>query len=300
MHPRGLLVDAVLPRARRSAAPVPPTHPRIGTPPLNDLPQRRMRGECGRCARGAKWTVLGLMLAFFGCASSRTTRDQAGSSSGQASADTVPGVAHPRTSWQPSPEAIGYFLEVAFGVEVGERTDRFHAWHHTVRVRVDGSPGADDSVEVDRAIAEINAASGTDVLHRVSGDADLWLSFVDAATMRRRASGVPRDAEGFTYVWWDAASRIREGRIWIHTDLSVGRRQHAIREELAQALGLLGDSWRYPDSMFYQGRTTLVSFSPLDVAVLRLLAENRALTGLSRAAVRERLEARYGVRATGP
>lgn len=244
--------------------------------------------------------MLWLMLAVFGCAPSRTARDQAGPSSGRAMAGVVPDLATQPQSWQPSAEAIRYFLEVAFGVEVGERTDRFHAWTHIVRVRVDGSPGADDSAEVDRAIAEINVASSTDVLRRVSGDADLWLSFVDSATMRRRASGAPRGAEGFTYVWWDAASRIREGRIWIRTDLSVGRRQHAIREELAQSLGLLGDSWRYPDSMFYQGRTTLVSLSALDVAVLRLLAENRALTGLSRAAVRERLEARYRVRAAGP
>lgn len=215
---------------------------------------------------------------------------------------SIPAPAHPPPGgqeWQPTVESLRYFLELAFATEFGRPVDQLRTWAHTVRVSVDGQLAAADMAEVDAAIAEINAASGQLVIMRIANEGspnnvDVRLAFVDSTLMQRQTR--VRGAEGYTHLWWDASARVYSGRIWIRSDLSAGRRHHAIREELAQSLGLLNDSWRYPDSMFYQGRTTLITFSPLDREVLRLLAENRRLIGLSRSEVAVQLEAKYRVR----
>ena len=47
--------------------------------------------------------------------------------------------------------------------------------------------------------------------------------------------------------------------------------KHLIREELTQSLGLLNDSWKYPESIFYQGWTTTTEFAPIDIYLIDLL-----------------------------
>jgi hypothetical protein len=45
--------------------------------------------------------------------------------------------------------------------------------------------------------------------------------------------------------------------------------RHLIREELTQVMGFMNDSWKYPDSIFFQGWTTTTAYSSLDRAVIR-------------------------------
>jgi hypothetical protein len=42
-------------------------------------------------------------------------------------------------------------------------------------------------------------------------------------------------------------------------------------KELTQSLGLLNESWKYPESIFYQGWTTTTSFSKIDKRLIDLL-----------------------------
>ena len=48
-------------------------------------------------------------------------------------------------------------------------------------------------------------------------------------------------------------------------------RSHLIREEITQSLGLFRDSWRYPDSIFYQGWTATGEYASIDGPTIRLL-----------------------------
>lgn len=48
-----------------------------------------------------------------------------------------------------------------------------------------------------------------------------------------------------------------------------------IREELTQSLGLFQDSWRYPDSIFYQGWSDITAYSDLDRTTIGLLYDSR-------------------------
>jgi hypothetical protein len=46
---------------------------------------------------------------------------------------------------------------------------------------------------------------------------------------------------------------------------------HFIREEITQGLGLINDSWKYPESIFYQGDSKTIKFSELDKEIIKKL-----------------------------
>ena len=49
------------------------------------------------------------------------------------------------------------------------------------------------------------------------------------------------------------------------------QRKHVLREELTQALGFGNDSFRYPDSIFYQEWTEIQNYSELDKEVIKMM-----------------------------
>ena len=42
-------------------------------------------------------------------------------------------------------------------------------------------------------------------------------------------------------------------------------------EELTQSLGLFNDSYKYPESIYYQGWTTTTEYAPIDVELIEML-----------------------------
>jgi len=51
----------------------------------------------------------------------------------------------------------------------------------------------------------------------------------------------------------------------------IDAQKHLLREELTQSLGLLNDSWKYPQSIFYQGWTTTTEYSSIDKEIIKML-----------------------------
>ena len=47
--------------------------------------------------------------------------------------------------------------------------------------------------------------------------------------------------------------------------------KHLLREELTQSLGLFNDSWKYPESIFYQGWSTVTEYSDMDKRLIDML-----------------------------
>ena len=46
---------------------------------------------------------------------------------------------------------------------------------------------------------------------------------------------------------------------------------HFIREEITQGLGLINDSWKYPESIFYQDYSKTIKYTELDKAIIQKL-----------------------------
>ena len=57
----------------------------------------------------------------------------------------------------------------------------------------------------------------------------------------------------------------------IRTKEDLEAQKHLLREELTQSLGLCNDSWKYDNSIFYQGWTTTTEFSEMDKRLIDLL-----------------------------
>jgi hypothetical protein len=55
------------------------------------------------------------------------------------------------------------------------------------------------------------------------------------------------------------------------TSFNYEAQKHLLREELTQSLGLLNDSWKYPESIFYQGWTTTTAYSEMDKRLIDML-----------------------------
>jgi hypothetical protein len=47
--------------------------------------------------------------------------------------------------------------------------------------------------------------------------------------------------------------------------------KHLLREELTQSLGLFNDSYKYDNSIFYQGWTTTTEYDPIDRELIDML-----------------------------
>ena len=87
---------------------------------------------------------------------------------------------------------------------------------------------------------------------------------------------------GFFWVWWGSDNRLVRSRILISsTDISQDARSHLIREELTQSLGMMNDSWRYPESIYYQGWTRTREYAPIDRAVIEMLYRDEIEPGMS-------------------
>jgi hypothetical protein len=57
----------------------------------------------------------------------------------------------------------------------------------------------------------------------------------------------------------------------IRTNEDQEVQKHLLREELTQSLGLFNDSWKYDNSIFYQGWTTTTQYSEMDKRLIDLL-----------------------------
>jgi hypothetical protein len=187
----------------------------------------------------------------------------------------------------PAREVLEYYEAVAFGSEYGGKDDRLRTWEEELKVRVYGG-GPGDLAEVEKVLRELNALGGRGVGRRVEADENVELRLTDQRGFDRHAPPEARKNSGYVHLWWSPFGTAYRARILVRNEgLTPKRRRHVIREELTQALGLLNDSWAYPDSIFYQGLSEKVEFSTLDRAVIRLHLSNRPLTGISRARFRE-------------
>jgi len=68
------------------------------------------------------------------------------------------------------------------------------------------------------------------------------------------------------------------------------KRSHLIREELTQSLGLMDDSYAYPDSIFYQEWTATQEYSDIDRKLIEMLYLEETRPGMSR----EQVESIFG------
>jgi hypothetical protein len=181
-------------------------------------------------------------------------------------------------------EQIDYFLEIALGSEFGNATPKIRKWAGPISIRVAGTPTAADWQTLNGAIAELNALTEGIDLYLDADDPHpkIEMYFVPESEFNTyEPNYIPRNY-GFFWTWWER-DRIYRGRILIASaGITQQERSHLIREELTQSLGLMRDSSRYRDSIFFEGWTDTTAYSPLDKAVISLLYRHEIRPGMTR------------------
>lgn len=81
-----------------------------------------------------------------------------------------------------------------------------------------------------------------------------------------------KNSEGFFHVK-SKGNEIKSSRILINlpNQDSENDVKDVLREEITQSLGFFADSWRYPNSCFYQGSNEVLEYSDIDIKLIKML-----------------------------
>jgi hypothetical protein len=186
---------------------------------------------------------------------------------------------------------IEYFMTVALGVEFGTSEATIKKWTRNLQIEVSGEPTKEDRATIDQVVAELNALQDQVRLELVDGLANVKMIFAPEAEFSKLDPNYQPTNYGFFWVNWDSKGEIYRARILISTD-KVGQeeRSHLIREELTQSLGLMRDSIKYPDSIFYANRSQTTEYADIDERLIKLLYSAAIEPEMTEAEVRQVLE----------
>ena len=179
---------------------------------------------------------------------------------------------------------IDYFAEIAFGTEFGGATAVVRRWVRNPTIRVNGAPTAEDLSALETVIQELNALMTGAQVSLVESAAAVELHFASIADFPTILPQYVPGNIGFVWVWWDGGQVINRSVVLIATDVDLDLRRHLIREEVTQMLGLLQDSFTFPESIFYQGSSLVSEYTPVDRAVIEMLYGPHVAPGMERLA----------------
>lgn len=169
-------------------------------------------------------------------------------------------------------DEVDYFGEIAFGAEFGGAAPLLHRWRSGSGplIRLHGSPTSTDRVVLDSVMAEINRLAPVD-MQIVTDFPTVDMHFVPQSQFQDVFADAPPGNNGLVWIWWDAEQYVVRGIVLISTTMTQTVRTHVIREEITQLLGLLRDSFDYPQSIFYQAFSDVDEYLPIDRVVIELL-----------------------------
>lgn len=176
-----------------------------------------------------------------------------------------------------SNEVNAYFNEIALKDEFsGEVLSNPIKWTSDIRIYVKGEKKQYLILELSKIISELN-----DLIEYIN------ISIVSDSTQ----SNMPiffGSMEEYNIIFpysrkysnqlglgslWTNNNQIYFAKIFVDTKnhLSISEEKHVLREELTQCLGLPNDSWKYPNSIFYQGWTSITEYSDIDKLLIKKL-----------------------------
>ena len=177
---------------------------------------------------------------------------------------------------------VDYFLEIAFGFEFGGASEIIRKWPADIRIRVNGNPNEHDRTILESVLGDINALTATADMLLVDDEPMVELHFASTSRFPDILSSWVPGNVGYFNVWWDGSQHFTRAVILIATDVDQELRDHLIREEVTQTLGLAQDSFWYAESIFYQLFSTVTRYAPVDEAVIRMLYRPEVLVGMDR------------------
>lgn len=183
-----------------------------------------------------------------------------------------------------SQEEIEYFTEIALGAEFGDEIPVIKKWTDNIRIKVDGEPTEADLQTITDIVDDLNELIDGIKIKLVEKKENLTITFSPENQFKSIDQNyVPTNYGFFWALWHDDNFVIYDASILVSSaDITQQERSHLIREELVQSLGLMNDSNKYNDSIFYQEWTDVKEFSELDKSVIKLLYLKKIKLGMSK------------------
>ena len=235
------------------------------------------------------WTILGLIVfAFIGRRNQEMIMTKLGTyfksdvqdlqtfinnmSEDNASGESVFG--YDKTKY--SQETVEYFDEVAMGTEDGRRYDHITRYTTDVKIFMEGHQPQYIVDELNSIVSELNGIINTvDVqVTNSKSDANMVISIGSLDKIKNEypvfKNTIYQNANaGFSI-------GMNYSNVFLNTNniRSVQHAKHVLREELTQAMGLMNDSYKYPESVFYQGVSEVTEYAPIDRELIDILYNN--------------------------
>ncbi len=183
-----------------------------------------------------------------------------------------------------SQEEINYFIDIALGAEFGDEIPVIKKWIDDVRIKVNGEPTEADLQTLINIIDDLNELVAGIKIKLVDRNENLIITFSPETEFSTiDPNYVPTNYGFFWTLWHDDNFVIYDANILVSsTGITQQERSHLIREELTQSLGLMNDSNKYKDSIFYQEWTDVTKFSDVDKAIIKLLYLKKIKPGMSK------------------
>jgi hypothetical protein len=176
-------------------------------------------------------------------------------------------------------DAVDYFAEIAFGAEYGSSDPRVRRWGEGPRVHINGTPTDQDLITLSDVVSDINGLTTTVDMSLVEAEASVEIHFTRQSEFPQILTNYVPGNVGFFSVWWDASQHITRAVVLISVEIPQQARNHIIREEVTQILGLMRDSYRYLDSIFQQEWTLVDAYSALDEQLIEMLYRPELVVG---------------------
>lgn len=188
-------------------------------------------------------------------------------------------------------EIIDYFVEVAMSAEYDTNgnpdgsTRPVVKWNGPIYTGYSGNYTPEDIFLLDTLMEEINGINGFPGFYKAQNydSAAFRMRFAMAGEMDYVQGYYNPGFDGyFTVWWWNSSMSIYDAQIYYRAEnLEQYYRNPTLCEELLQALGIMNDSYRYPDSLFYQPYNTVQWPADIDWLILELLYNPAIRAGMS-------------------
>ena len=167
---------------------------------------------------------------------------------------------------------IKYYNEIAGKSEYGDSNATFCKWKTNVKIYFDFENSDSIKKYSEEVIKDLN-----DIIDPISisitnkkSEANLIVYCGNFSDYKKRYNVVIEGKFNGFFSTNTYNSTIYNGYVFINERLRGNILKSVIREEITQSFGLGNDSWEYPDSIFFQGSNSQITFSELDKEIIKL------------------------------
>jgi hypothetical protein len=175
-----------------------------------------------------------------------------------------------------SQETVEYFDEIAMGTEDGRRYDHVTRYTTDVKIYMEGHQPQYIVDELNSIVSELNSIINTiDVqVTNSKSDANMIISIGSLDKIKNEYPVFKNTIYENANAGFGIGTNYSNVFLNTNNIRSAQHAKHVLREELTQAMGLTNDSYKYPESVFYEGVSEVTEYAPIDRELIDILYNN--------------------------